>query len=101
MKNFDNVPHNDEVENITDFSQYPDPSGHFGIHGGRFVSETLMAALEELETLYYQVKQDPKFWEEYHNDLINYVGRPTPLYHAKRKHRFQACHSKHWICTSR
>ena len=55
-----------------------------GVHGGRFVSETLMAALEELETLYTKIKADPAFWEEYHNDLVNYVGRPTPLYHAKR-----------------
>ena len=71
-------------ENVQDFNQYPDARGHFGVHGGRFVSETLMAALEELETLYTKVKADPAFWEEYHNDLVNYVGRPTPLYHAKR-----------------
>ena len=70
--------------NVNDFNQYPDARGHFGVHGGRFVSETLMAALEELETLYTKVKADPAFWEEYHNDLVNYVGRPTPLYHAKR-----------------
>ena len=71
-------------ESVQDFNQYPDARGHFGVHGGRFVSETLMAALEVLETLYNKVKVDPKFWEEYHNDLVNYVGRPTPLYHAKR-----------------
>ena len=71
-------------ENVQDFNQYPDAHGHFGVHGGRFVSETLMAALEELEALYTKVKADPAFWEEYHNDLVNYVGRPTPLYHAKR-----------------
>ena len=71
-------------ENVSDFNQYPDARGHFGVHGGRFVSETLMAALEELEALYTKVKADPAFWEEYHNDLVNYVGRPTPLYHAKR-----------------
>lgn len=69
---------------VQDFNQYPDARGHFGVHGGRFVSETLMAALEELEALYNRVKKDPAFWEEYHNDLVNYVGRPTPLYHAKR-----------------
>ena len=39
-------------EDVQDFNQYPDARGHFGVHGGRFVSETLMAALEELETLY-------------------------------------------------
>lgn len=48
-------------ENVQDFNQYPDARGHFGVHGGRFVSETLMAALEELETLYTKVKADPAF----------------------------------------
>ena len=47
---------------VQDFNQYPDASGHFGVHGGRFVSETLMAALEELETLYTKLKADPAFW---------------------------------------
>lgn len=69
---------------VNDFNQYPDNAGHFGIHGGRFVSETLMAALEQLETVYNTVKADPEFWKAYHEDLINYVGRPSPLYHAKR-----------------
>ncbi len=69
---------------MTDFTQFPDSSGHFGIHGGRFVSETLMAAIEELEKIYNQVKNNPQFWEEYHHDLVNYVGRPTPLYFAQR-----------------
>lgn len=72
------------MSNQVNFNQYPDASGHFGVHGGRFVSETLMGALEELERLYTQVKADPEFWQQYHDDLINYVGRPTPLYHAKR-----------------
>ncbi len=69
---------------MTDYTQYPDSTGHFDIHGGRFVSETLMAAIEELENIYHTVKADPAFWQEYHDDLVNYVGRPTPLYHAKR-----------------
>ncbi|KDN25597.1 tryptophan synthase subunit beta [Moraxella bovoculi 237] len=68
----------------TDFTQYPNASGHFGIHGGRFVSETLMSALEELERIYLSVKNNPEFWAEFHDDLVNYVGRPTPLYFAKR-----------------
>ena len=71
-------------KSVEDFAQYPDASGHFGIHGGRFVSETLMAALEELETIYNTAKADPKFWQAFQDDLVNYVGRPTPLYHAKR-----------------
>ncbi len=69
---------------VSDFNQYPDAAGHFGIHGGRFVSETLMAALEDLERIYNNAKADPAFWAEYQADLENYVGRPTPLYHAKR-----------------
>lgn len=73
-----------DIPREMDFNHYPDATGHFGIHGGRFVSETLMAAIEELEALYTKVKADPKFWEQYHEDLVNYVGRPTPLYHAKR-----------------
>ncbi|WP_227429944.1 tryptophan synthase subunit beta [Psychrobacter sp. I-STPA6b] len=80
-QNFSNDSDNKKIE---DFNQYPDQAGHFGIHGGRFVSETLMAAIEQLETLYTKVKADPEFWQQYHEDLINYVGRPTPLYHAKR-----------------
>ena len=69
---------------VKDFNQYPDASGHFGIHGGRFVSETLMAALEQLEPIYNTAKADPEFWKAFQDDLVNYVGRPTPLYHAKR-----------------
>ena len=71
-------------ESVENFSQYPDASGHFGIHGGRFVSETLMAALEQLEHIYNTAKADPEFWKAFQDDLVNYVGRPTPLYHAKR-----------------
>lgn len=69
---------------VKDFAQFPDASGHFGIHGGRFVSETLMAALESLERIYHTAKADPNFWQAFQDDLVNYVGRPTPLYHAKR-----------------
>lgn len=78
MTQFSNPTH------IDDFNQYPDAQGHYGIHGGRFVSETLMAALEQLETIYNTAKADPEFWRQFQDDLVNYVGRPTPLYHAKR-----------------
>lgn len=67
-----------------DFSQFPDARGHFGIHGGRFVSETLMAALTDLEALYARLKDDPEFLAEFDRDLSFYVGRPSPLYHAER-----------------
>lgn len=62
----------------------PDAHGHFGIHGGRFVSETLMGALEELEALYDRLSKDPEFQAEFDKDLAHYVGRPSPLYHAER-----------------
>lgn len=67
-----------------DFSLFPDANGHFGIHGGRFVSETLMAALTDLEALYARLKNDPDFLAEFDRDLSFYVGRPSPLYHAER-----------------
>ncbi|MEO6698899.1 MAG: tryptophan synthase subunit beta [Paraperlucidibaca sp.] len=68
----------------TDFSQFPDARGRFGIHGGRFVSETLMAALDDLDKLYARLKNDPAFLAEFDYDLAHYVGRPSPLYHAER-----------------
>ncbi|MCZ6657709.1 MAG: tryptophan synthase subunit beta [Gammaproteobacteria bacterium] len=67
----------------SNYSQ-PSPSGHFGQHGGRFVAETLIHALDELEALYATAKTDPEFRAELADDLTHYVGRPTPLYFAKR-----------------
>jgi len=64
--------------------RFPDEMGHFGIYGGRYVSETLMPALIELESAYSEVKNDPKFKEELNYYLREYVGRPTPLYFAER-----------------
>ena len=58
---------------------YPDSRGKFGIFGGKFVPETLMAALSELEESYRKIKEDSAFKEEFENLLKNYVGRPTPL----------------------
>jgi len=66
-------------------NRYQQPvDGHFGQYGGRFVAETLMHALDELEELYASVRQDPEFQAELRDDLAHYVGRPTPLYHAER-----------------
>jgi len=65
-------------------AQLPDENGHFGIFGGRFVSETLMSALDELTELYNRLKNDPDFQAEFDHDLAHYVGRPSPLYHAER-----------------
>ncbi|MBC7751271.1 MAG: tryptophan synthase subunit beta [Candidatus Saccharibacteria bacterium] len=67
-----------------DFTQYPDNKGHFGVHGGRFVSETLMAALEDLENLYGRMKNDADFVKSFDYDMAHFVGRPSPLYHAER-----------------
>ena len=66
------------------FSQFPDATGHFGIYGGRFVSETLIFALDELAAAYQRLRKDPDFQAEFDHDLAHYVGRPSPLYHAKR-----------------
>ena len=62
----------------------PDAGGHFGPYGGKYVPETLMAPLEELERAYYEARQDPSFQAELADLLANYAGRPTPLYEAKR-----------------
>lgn len=67
-----------------DYNAMPDTSGHFGPYGGRFVSETLMHALDELQEIYSKAKQDPNFQAEFDKDLAHYVGRPSPLYHAER-----------------
>ncbi len=67
-----------------DYKSVPDDKGHFGPYGGRFVSETLMHALDELEEIYFRVKDDPSFQAEFDNDLAHYVGRPSPLYFAER-----------------
>ncbi len=62
----------------------PDRSGHYGIYGGRYVSETLMPALLELTVAYERIKRDPSFKRECAYYLKQYVGRETPLYHAER-----------------
>ncbi|NLA51802.1 MAG: tryptophan synthase subunit beta [Alcaligenaceae bacterium] len=63
---------------------YPDESGHFGRFGGRFVAETLVHALDELNEAYLKYKDDPEFLAEYEYELKHFVGRPSPVYHAKR-----------------
>lgn len=63
---------------------YPDKKGHFGIFGGRYVSETLIPALTELEEAYSEAKKDPSFQKEVDYYLKQYAGRPTPLYFAER-----------------
>ena len=62
----------------------PDERGHFGQYGGVFVSETLIHALDELMRAYERFRKDPEFIAEFEYELKHYVGRPTPVYHAKR-----------------
>ncbi|MGH7833330.1 MAG: tryptophan synthase subunit beta [Candidatus Binatia bacterium] len=62
----------------------PDKQGHFGVFGGRYVSETLMPALIELEQAYDKARRDAWFRKEFHRYLREYAGRPTPLYFAER-----------------
>ena len=69
---------------MTESYNQPDARGHFGQFGGIFVAETLMTALEELRIEYENARNDPAFMAEYYSDLKHYVGRPSPLYHAKR-----------------
>jgi len=62
----------------------PDEKGHFGQFGGVFVAETLIEALDELRMMYEKYRHDPDFLKELHYDLKHFVGRPSPIYHAKR-----------------
>src|SRR5438105_12244812 len=62
----------------------PDSRGHFGRYGGVFVAETLITALSELKAAYEQYKKDPAFQAEFAHELTHYVGRPSPIYHARR-----------------
>jgi len=61
----------------------PDATGHFGPYGGIFVSETLMHALEQLKDAYIQYRQDAEFVTEFEDELKHFVGRPSPIYHAR------------------
>jgi tryptophan synthase beta chain len=63
---------------------WPDGNGHFGPYGGMFVPETLMHPLEELRDAYERFRADPEFQAELDADLRDYVGRPSPIYHAER-----------------
>ena len=77
------TPFSLDPKNI-DYKSMPDEQGHFGPYGGRFVSETLIAALDELQAAYLSLKDTTAFQEEFDRDLAHYVGRPSPIYHAER-----------------
>lgn len=72
------------MSKFSELSRWPDARGHYGAYGGRFVSETLSFALDELDRTYQSLKNDPDFQAEFDHDLAHYVGRPSPLYHARR-----------------
>ena len=65
-------------------AELPDAAGHFGPYGGTFVAETLVHALDELKAAYERYRKDPAFQAELAEELKHYVGRPSPVYHAKR-----------------
>jgi tryptophan synthase beta chain len=69
--------------------QQPDATGHFGIYGGSFVSETLTHAIEELRDAYAKYQHDSEFLREFAYELKHFVGRPSPIYHAQRMSREQ------------
>ncbi|HJR12115.1 MAG TPA: tryptophan synthase subunit beta [Rhodanobacteraceae bacterium] len=69
---------------IDDYHAYPDARGRFGAYGGTFVAETLIAPLEELTAAYTRLRDNSAFRKEFADDLKHYVGRPSPIYHAKR-----------------
>ncbi|MDO5356982.1 MAG: tryptophan synthase subunit beta [Conchiformibius sp.] len=62
----------------------PDAAGFFGNHGGVYVAETLIPALQQVAQAYAEAKQDATFWAAFRHDLAHYVGRPSPVYHAER-----------------
>jgi tryptophan synthase beta chain len=72
------------MKEAIDYSRYPDANGRFGPYGGTYVAETLIAPLEELTAAYTRLRDDPAFQKEFADDLRQYVGRPSPIYHAKR-----------------
>jgi tryptophan synthase beta subunit len=72
------------MSNMQDLYNLPDEHGHFGIYGGSFVAETLLQPLEELRLAYEKFSSEPEFIAELNDDLQHFVGRPSPLYHAKR-----------------
>jgi tryptophan synthase beta chain len=78
------MPTEEKTMSNPDLLSLPDEKGHFGPYGGLFVAETLMGPLDELRQAYERYMKDPEFLAELEEDLRQFVGRPTPLYHAER-----------------
>jgi tryptophan synthase beta chain len=68
----------------TIYANQPDENGHFGPYGGRYVSETLMPLIHQVEAAYNEARHDEAFWDQFNNLARDYVGRPSPLYYAQR-----------------
>ncbi|MCK5374847.1 MAG: tryptophan synthase subunit beta [Alphaproteobacteria bacterium] len=69
---------------LNSYKNQPDDRGHFGPYGGRYVSETLMPLILELEKAWNEAKADPEFWKEFDALAKDYIGRPSPLYYAEK-----------------
>jgi len=81
----------EDLVSARDAASAPDATGHFGPYGGRFVPETLIVALEELEREYVRAQADPAFQQELTDTLRDFAGRPTPLLEATRLSRRAGC----------
>ena len=77
-------PLNPQDYSRNDYSAYPDAAGRFGDYGGRYVAETLMPNVLALETAWREAKADPAYQGELKAEQRDYIGRPSPLYFAKR-----------------
>ena len=73
-----------QMAELSQLRDLPDERGHFGPYGGVFVAETLISALDELKAQYARYRVDPEFVAEFEHELKHYVGRPSPVYHARR-----------------
>jgi len=73
-----------QMAELSQLRDLPDEHGHFGPYGGVFVAETLISALDELKAQYARYRVDPEFVAEFEHELKHYVGRPSPVYHARR-----------------
>ena len=73
-----------QMAELSQLRDLPDEHGHFGPYGGVFVAETLISALDELKAQYARYRVDPEFVAEFERELKHYVGRPSPVYHARR-----------------
>ena len=86
MPNLANVKAEDRI-----IGRYPDERGHFGPYGGTFIAETLVGPVEELRDAYERYAKDPEFLAELDAEFRHYVGRPSPLYFARRWSEAPAC----------